>query len=223
MKCAADSAGKARCSPDRGTPYRNCFRQKVAVTTFPSASTSGHPSDRRQTRADQDHGPEGREAPSLATRRPQAGALLTVILVGSRLERREDGRTTLTQACSATVTSADEGRAVPGGSARAAARRAPQGAKAELPVRVAVSFPQAPRPARAPRPSHCPAGTCVTSHGITRRWRAARAFKGVKIVLTTSDNVRCRRLSAESFRWSRSQCATLAIIRASATPVYEFP
>jgi hypothetical protein len=29
---------------------------------------------------------------SRATRRPQAGALFTVILVGSRLERREDGR-----------------------------------------------------------------------------------------------------------------------------------
>ena len=36
------------------------------------------------------HDPGTRWVPR-ATRRPRAGALLTVILVGSRLERREDG------------------------------------------------------------------------------------------------------------------------------------
>ncbi len=67
------------------------------------------------------------------TRRPKAGVLLTVILVGSRLERREDGRSRV-----GAVGGCDGGRPVTGGArgcAWAAARRAPQGAKAELPVR----------------------------------------------------------------------------------------
>ena len=47
-------------------------------------------------------------------------------------------------------------------------------------------------------------------------------LKYVEIVITRSDNTRCRRLSAESFRWSGVQCDALAIGRASATSVYEF-
>jgi hypothetical protein len=60
-------------------------------------------------------------------------ALLTVILVGSRLECREDGHSR-----ASVLGGRNGGRPGTGsarGSARAAARRAPQGAKAELPVR----------------------------------------------------------------------------------------
>ena len=83
-----------------------------------------HPSDRRDHVPHQDHSPEGREAPSHATRRPQAVALLTVILVGSGLERREDGRS-----CAGALGGRNGGRPGTGGArghARAAARRAPQ-------------------------------------------------------------------------------------------------
>jgi len=58
------------------------------------------------------------------TRRPKAGALLTVILVGAWLERREDGRSPR-----GAVGGRDDGQPVTGGargSARAAASRAPQ-------------------------------------------------------------------------------------------------
>jgi len=59
--------------------------------------------------------------------------LLTVILVGSRLGRREDGRSH-----AGALGGRDGRRPVMGGArghARAAARRALQSAKAELPVR----------------------------------------------------------------------------------------
>src|SRR5690349_20571525 len=58
------------------------------------------------------------------TRRPQAGALLTVILVGSRLERRKDGHPHV-----GAPGGRNGGRPGTGsarGSARAAARRAPK-------------------------------------------------------------------------------------------------
>ena len=68
------------------------------------------------------------------TRRPKAGALLTVILVGSRLECREDGRF-----LRGALGGRDGDQPVTGsarGSARAAARRASTGAKAEPPLRL---------------------------------------------------------------------------------------
>jgi hypothetical protein len=117
------------------------------------------------------------------TRRPQAGALLTVILVGSRLERREDG-------CSHTgaLGGRDGGRPVTGGArgcARAAARRAPQGAKAELPVR-SGEYPAGAcaRPAeRAVHHRPRQARYLVRDHAPDGARRAPRAFKDVKNVL----------------------------------------
>jgi hypothetical protein len=108
----------------------------------------------RQARrsANQGHGPEWRGAPSRATPRPQAGALLTVILIGSRLERREDGLPRVSA-----MGGIDGGQLVTGGawgSALAAARRAPKGAKAELPARLWRESRGRLRPPRRARPRH---------------------------------------------------------------------
>jgi hypothetical protein len=55
---------------------------------------------------------DGRVAPTRATRRRQAGGALTVILLGSRLERQEDGRSA-EGARSAGVTDGRPATAVP--------------------------------------------------------------------------------------------------------------
>jgi hypothetical protein len=62
------------------------------------------------------------------------------------------------------------------------------------------------------------------SHGRrpTPARRARRALEDVRKVITRSDNIRCRRLSAESFRWSSGRCEALVIARDPTTHVYEF-
>jgi hypothetical protein len=116
------------------------------------------------------------------TRRLQAGALLTVILIGSRLERREDGRSR----------GGEHGRRNGGrpgtggarGDARAAARRAPQGAKAELPVRsrsVSRGRSRAPPPSvlSATSPTRAPLLARVSAGGARRAPRALEEARDI--------------------------------------------
>src|SRR5262249_5812459 len=105
-------------------------------------------------------------------------------------------------------------------------RRGPEG------LRAASGAPARNVPPEGPpgdRPELCRARVRVTlARRLPReRWPAGSGalrapLKYVEIVITRSDNTRCRRLSAESFRWSGVQCDALAIGRASATSVYEF-
>ena len=120
------------------------------------------------------------------TRRPQAGAFLTVILLGTRLERREDGRSHVSA-----LGGRDGDQPVTGGargSARAAARRAPAGAKAELPVRLQRESRgrSAPAPPSETRPSHHPPGRTSPReiNAPSGARRALRALEDLGKVLT---------------------------------------
>jgi hypothetical protein len=157
-----------------GAEYQ--YRAALRMPTAP-----GHPSDRR------DHVPtrrlQSRVARSAIRRTRAQLALLTVILVGSRLERREVGRS-----CVGALGGRDGGRAGTGGArgdARAAARRAPPGAKAELASPAAVSRgrlrPPAERAARHPARREA-----ETLRGVTRRTvrGAAGALEAVLKLLT---------------------------------------
>ena len=96
---------------------------------LPGTTSIGHPSGRR------DHVPSKITVQSGAKRHSKdtsAASALDVTLLGSRLERREDCRSR-----ASALGGRYGGRPGAGlcaGSARAAARRAPEGAKAELPV-----------------------------------------------------------------------------------------
>lgn len=100
---------------------------------FIGQPASDLPPDRRQsvrTKVTVKAGPQRHHG---VTRRPRAGALLTVTLINSRLDRPGDGRSRM-----GVLGGRDRGQSGDErcqGSARAAARRAPKGAEAELLVR----------------------------------------------------------------------------------------
>jgi hypothetical protein len=148
-------------------------------------SQSGPSSRLAPKRTGEDHSP-GSALAQQATRRPQAAAPLTVILLGSRLERREDGRLR-----AGAIGGRDGGQPVTGsarGHARAAARRAPAGAKAEAASPVTCESrgrlrPPAERGRWSPRPPGVLPRVGSRARGARR---APRALEDVEKVLTST-------------------------------------
>ena len=134
---------------------RRVCRNAAGVFVPRGVSTPVHPLDRRDHVRTKITVQVARSA-IRRTRRPQAPALLTVILVGSRLECREDGRSH-----AGTLGRSDGGPPVTGGAwgnAQAAARRAPEVLRRSCQL-VAMSVQWA----LAPAPTSAPSGTLPAS------------------------------------------------------------
>jgi hypothetical protein len=133
-----------------------------------------------------------------------------VILVGSRLERREDGRSH-----AGVLGGYDGGRPDAGGAWVTHGR---QPAVRRRLLRRSCQFGGGEYPAGAyARPAECivrylVAGSrCLAwDHALDGARRAPRALEDVEIVITKSGNIRCRRRAHGRFRWPGGESDSVA-------------